>query len=210
MPSRLQEHYKQKVIAALVTARGYKNPLEVPKLEKIVITMGVPTAVTKNDKAAVDEAVKELATISGQKPVLCVSTKNIANFQLRKDQIIGCRVTLRGRRMYEFFDRLVSAALPRIRDFRGLPLRSFDGRGNYSLGITEQSIFPEIDMDKIKRQQGMHVTIVTSARTNEEAKLLLQEMGMPFARPAAKPAAEAKAQAKGEPKVEAAVEAKKE
>ncbi|MCX7826107.1 MAG: 50S ribosomal protein L5 [Verrucomicrobiae bacterium] len=206
MPSRLQDHYKQKVIPALVTARGYKNPFEVPKLEKIVITMGVPTAVSKNDKTAVDEAMKELAAISGQKPVLCVSRKNISNFNLRKGQVIGCRVTLRGQRMYEFFDRLVSAALPRIRDFRGLPLRSFDGRGNYSLGLSEQTIFPEIDMDKVKRQQGMHVTIVTSARTDEEAKLLLQEMGLPFARPQARPAVEAK----GQPKVEAAVEARKE
>lgn len=181
MPSRLEEHYKQKVVAALVKARGYKNAFEVPKIEKIVVSMGVSTATIKADKNAVEEAIKELTVITGQKPVLNRSKKNISNFNLRLGQEIGCRVTLRRSKMYEFFDRLVSSALPRIRDFRGLPVRSFDGRGSYTFGVNDQTIFPEIELDKIKRQQGMHITIVTSARTNEEARLLLEEMGMPFA-----------------------------
>jgi large subunit ribosomal protein L5 len=191
MPSRLEEHYKQKVVPALVKARGYKNPFQVPKIEKIVVSMGVSTATIKADKNAVEDAIKELTMITGQKPVLNRAKKSISNFNLREGQEIGCRVTLRRTKMYEFFDRLVAAALPRIRDFRGLPVRSFDGRGSYTFGVNDQTIFPEIELDKIKRQQGMHVTIVTSAPTNEEAKLLLEEMGMPFAKPAAKPAATA-------------------
>jgi large subunit ribosomal protein L5 len=191
MPSRLEEHYKQKVVPALVKARGYKNPFQVPKIEKIVVSMGVSTATIKADKNAVEDAIKELTMITGQKPVLNRAKKSISNFNLREGQEIGCRVTLRRTKMFEFFDRLVAAALPRIRDFRGLPVRSFDGRGSYTFGVNDQTIFPEIELDKIKRQQGMHVTIVTSAPTNEEAKLLLEEMGMPFAKPAAKPAATA-------------------
>ena len=194
MASRLQEQYKNKVVPALTEKLKCKNVHEVPKLEKIVVSMGVSTAASKADKTAVAEAAKELTAITGQKPVINLARKSIAQFNLREGQEIGCRVTLRGQRMYEFFDRLVGAALPRIRDFRGVPNRSFDGRGSYTLGISDQTIFPEIELDKIKRQQGMHITIVTSARTNEAAKALLQEMGMPFARPsaAAAPAAPAK------------------
>ena len=181
MPSRLEEHYKQKVVPALIKTRGYKNPFEVPKVEKVVVSMGVSTATQKADKNAVEDAIKELTAITGQKPVLNRAKKSISSFNLREGQEIGCRVTLRRVRMYEFLDRLISSALPRIRDFRGLPVRSFDGRGSYTFGVNDQTIFPEIDLDKIKRPQGMHITIVTSARTNEEARLLLEEMGMPFA-----------------------------
>jgi large subunit ribosomal protein L5 len=151
---------------------------QVPKLEKIVINMGVSASL---EKGAVDDAVKDLSTITGRKPVLNRSRKSIANFKLREGQIIGCHVTLRRDVMYEFFDRLVAAALPRIRDFRGLSPRAFDGRGNYSLGVMEQTIFPEIEMDKIKRNQGMDVTFVTTAGTNAEALDLLKMLGMPFA-----------------------------
>ncbi len=158
--------------------RKYKNVHEVPKIEKIVINMGVSASL---EKAAVDDAAKDLGLITGRKPVINKSRKSIANFKLRQGQAIGCHVTLRREVMYEFFDRLVAAALPRIRDFRGVSRRAFDGRGNYSLGISDQTIFPEIDLDKIKRQQGMDVTIVTSAKTNEEALDLLKLMGMPFA-----------------------------
>ena len=199
MPSRLEEHYKQKVVPALVKARGYKNPFQVPKIEKIVVSMGVSTATIKADKNAVEDAIKELTMITGQKPVINRAKKSISNFNLREGQEIGCRVTLRRVKMFEFFDRLVAAALPRIRDFRGLPLRSFDGRGSYTFGVNDQTIFPEIELDKIKRQQGMHITIVTSAPTNEEAKLLLEEMGMPFAKPAAKAAATAAKPAEAKP-----------
>ena len=199
MPSRLEEHYKQKVVPALVKARGYKNPFQVPKIEKIVVSMGVSTATIKADKNAVEDAIKELTMITGQKPVINRAKKSISNFNLREGQEIGCRVTLRLTKMFEFFDRLVAAALPRIRDFRGLPLRSFDGRGSYTFGVNDQTIFPEIELDKIKRQQGMHITIVTSAPTNEEAKLLLEEMGMPFAKPAAKSAAAAPKPAEAKP-----------
>lgn len=156
----------------------YKNVHEVPRIEKIVINMGVSASL---EKGAVDDAVKELGQITGRKPVLNRSRKSIANFKLREGQIIGCHVTLRRDVMYEFFDRLVAAALPRIRDFRGVSRRAFDGRGNYTLGIAEQTIFPEIEMDKIKRTQGMDVTIVTSAKNNEQALDLLKSMGMPFA-----------------------------
>ena len=192
MPSRLQEHYKKNVVPALQKAKGYKNVHQVPTIGKIIVTMGVSTAASKADKTAVEAAAADLQAITGQKPVTNISRKNISNFNLRLGQEIGCRVTLRGQRMYEFLDRLISTALPRIRDFRGVSNRSFDGRGNYTMGVNDQTIFPEIELDKIKRQQGMDITIVTSAPTNEEAKLLLQEMGMPFMRPsaaAAKPSA---------------------
>jgi large subunit ribosomal protein L5 len=195
MPSRLQEHYKQKVVPALIKAKGYKNLHQVPKLEKIIVTMGVSTAALKADKTSLEAARADLAAITGQKPAINISKKSISNFNLRKGQEIGCRVTLRGQRMYEFFDRLVSAALPRVRDFRGVSNRSFDGRGNYTMGVADQTIFPEIELDKIKRQQGMDITLVTSAPTDEEAKLLLQEMGMPFAKPSAAKKAEATAPA---------------
>ena len=158
--------------------RKYTNVHQVPKIEKIVIHMGVSASL---EKGAVDDATKDLSTITGRKPVVDKARKSIANFKLREGQSIGCHVTLRRDVMYEFFDRLVAAALPRIRDFRGVSSRSFDGRGNYSLGISDQTIFPEIEMEKIKRTQGMDITIVTSARSNEEALDLLKLMGMPFA-----------------------------
>jgi large subunit ribosomal protein L5 len=163
---------------ALAAKRGYGNPHQVPRLDKIVINMGVSASL---EKSAVDDAVRDLGNITGRKPVVNKSRKSVANFKLRKGQPIGCRVTLRRDAMYEFFDRLVAAALPRIRDFRGVSSRAFDGRGNYSLGVADQTIFPEIDLDKIKRHQGMDITIVTSAETDEEARELLKLMGMPFA-----------------------------
>ncbi len=156
----------------------YGNRHQVPRLQKIVINMGVSASL---EKGAVDDAMKDLSVITGRKAVLNRSRKSIANFKLRQGQVIGCHVTLRQDAMFEFFDRLVATALPRIRDFRGLSPRSFDGRGNYSLGVAEQSIFPEIEMEKIKRTQGMDITIVTSARSNAEALDLLKLMGMPFA-----------------------------
>lgn len=175
---RLFERYVGEVRSALREKRGYKNLHEVPRMEKIVINMGVSAQL---EKAAVDDAAKDLAAITGQKPVITRARKSIANFKLRQGQATGCFVTLRRAMMYEFFDRLVATALPRIRDFRGVSRRAFDGRGNYSLGLSDQTIFPEIELDKIKRQQGMDITIVTSARSNEEALDLLKMMGMPFA-----------------------------
>jgi len=163
---------------ALRQKRAYGNVHQVPRMVKIVIHMGVSSAL---EKAAIDDAAKDLGSITGRKPVIDKSRKSVANFKLRQGQPIGCHVTLRREVMYEFFDRLVSTALPRIRDFRGLSPRAFDGRGNYSLGLDEQTIFPEIDLDKIKRHQGMDVTIVTTAQTDAEALDLLKLMGMPFA-----------------------------
>jgi large subunit ribosomal protein L5 len=178
MKARLYQKYSSEVRAALKEKLQKKNVHEVPSMQKIVINMGVSAQLEKN---AVDDAAKDLATITGQKPVISRARKSIANFKLRQGQATGCYVTLRRDMMYEFFDRLVATALPRIRDFRGVSRRSFDGRGNYSLGIPDQTIFPEIEMDKIKRQQGMDVTIVTNARTNQDAFELLKMMGMPFA-----------------------------
>jgi large subunit ribosomal protein L5 len=178
MKARLYEKYVSDVRGALKDKLKKKNVHEVPKLEKIVINMGVSAQL---EKAAVDDAAKDLAMITGQKPVVSRARKSIANFKLRQGQATGCYVTLRRDMMYEFFDRLVATALPRIRDFRGVSRRSFDGRGNYSLGIPDQTIFPEIELDKIKRQQGMDITIVTNARSNEDALELLKMMGMPFA-----------------------------
>lgn len=178
MKPRLQRRYEEEVRAALMEKRRYHNVHEVPRMTKIVIRMGVSTAL---EKTALEDAAKDLGIITGRKPVIDKSRKSVANFKLRKGQAIGCHVTLRREVMYEFFDRLVATALPRIRDFRGLSPRAFDGRGNYSLGLDDQSIFPEIDLDKIKRHQGMDVTIVTSAPTNEEALDLLKLLGMPFA-----------------------------
>jgi large subunit ribosomal protein L5 len=163
---------------ALMERRKYSNIHQAPRLEKIVINMGVSSSL---EKSAVDDAAKDLAAITGRKPVLSKSRLSIANFKLRKGQPVGCYVTLRRDVMYEFLDRLVSAALPRIRDFRGISPRAFDGRGNYSLGVADQTIFPEIDLDKIKRQQGMDITIVTTARTDDEALELLRLLGLPFA-----------------------------
>lgn len=177
MKPRLYEKYVNEVLPALKEKRGYKNVHQIPRLEKIVVNMGVSASLEKN---ALDDAAKDLTLITGRKPVISKSRKSIANFKLREGQPIGCRVTLRREIMYEFFDRLVATTLPRIRDFRGVSPRHFDGRGNYSLGIADQTVFPEIELEKIKRQQGMDVTIVTSAETNEEAFDLLKLMGFPF------------------------------
>lgn len=178
MKSRLYEKYKNEVVPALREKRKYTNIHQVPKLEKIVVNMGVGASL---EKGALEDAAKDLSLITGRKPAISKSRRAIANFKLRENQPIGCHVTLRSDAMYEFFDRLVAASLPRIRDFRGVSPRSFDGRGNYSLGVADQTIFPEIELEKIKRQQGMDITIVTSAPTNEEALDLLKLMGMPFA-----------------------------
>src|SRR5438445_11553119 len=159
MKSRLYNRYMTEVRPALIEKRKYKNVHQVPHMEKIVVNMGVSASL---EKGAIDDAVKDLTLITGRKPVISKSRKSIANFKLRENQPIGCRVTLRRDAMYEFFDRLVAAALPRIRDFRGISTRSFDGRGNYSLGVSDQTIFQEIELDKLKRQQGMDITIVTS------------------------------------------------
>src|SRR5690554_4220981 len=175
---RLKQEYKEKVISALTEEFGYKNVMQVPKLQKIVISKGVGAAVA--DKKLVDHAVDELTKISGQKAVPTVSKKDIASFKLRKGMPIGARVTLRGEQMHEFLDRLVTAALPRVRDFNGIKASGFDGRGNYNLGITEQIIFPEIDIDKVNNISGMDITFVTSADTDKEAKSLLTELGLPF------------------------------
>jgi large subunit ribosomal protein L5 len=178
MKPRLQEKYLNEVRSALKEKRQYRNVHEIPRLEKIVVNMGVSASL---EKTAVEDAAKDLSLITGRKAVINKSRKSIANFKLRQGQPIGCRVTLRREVMYEFLDRLVAAALPRIRDFRGISPRSFDGRGNYTLGIAEQTVFPEIELDKIKRPQGMDITIVTTARTDEEALDLLKLMGLPFA-----------------------------
>ena len=175
---RLKEKYKAEVIPALMKRFGYKSIMQVPKLEKINLNRGVNGAVT--DKKLVDIALDELTTISGQKAIATMSKKDISNFKLRKNMPIGARVTLRGVKMYEFLDRLIAVSLPRVRDFKGINDKAFDGRGNYTLGVTEQIIFPEIDIDKVNRITGMDITFVTSANTNEEAYELLKEMGMPF------------------------------
>ena len=175
---RLKQEYKDKVVSALTEEFGYKNVMQVPKLQKIVISKGVGAAVA--DKKLVDHAVDELTKIAGQKAVPTLSKKDIASFKLRKGMPVGARVTLRGEQMYEFLDRLVTAALPRVRDFSGIKATGFDGRGNYNLGVTEQIIFPEIDIDKINNISGMDITFVTSADTDKEAKSLLTELGLPF------------------------------
>ena len=178
MKPRLHEKYLNEVRPALTAKRGYQNVHQVPRMEKIVVNMGVSASL---EKGAMEDAVKDLSLITGRKPVISKARKSIANFKLREGQPIGCHVTLRREAMYEFFDRLIAATLPRIRDFRGISPRSFDGRGNYSLGIADQTVFPEIELDKIKRQQGMDITIVTSAGNDGEALELLKMMGMPFA-----------------------------
>ena len=178
MKPRLYEKYVKEVMPALKEKRRYQNVHQVPRMEKIVVNMGVSASL---EKGAVDDAAKDLTLITGRKPVISKSRHSIANFKLREGVPIGCRVTLRREAMYEFFDRLVAVTLPRIRDFRGTSPRSFDGRGNYSLGIADQTVFPEVELDKIKRQQGMDITIVTSAQTDDEAFDLLKLMGMPFA-----------------------------
>jgi large subunit ribosomal protein L5 len=175
----LHEHYVKVVKPDLTKQFHYRNPMEVPKLEKIIINMGVGEAI--GDSKRINVAAEELARISGQRPVITTARKSIANFKLRQGMKIGCKVTLRHDRMYEFLDRLVTIALPRVRDFRGLSARSFDGRGNYTLGLKEQIVFPEIDYDKIDQIRGMDITIVTTAKTNQEALALLKGFAMPFA-----------------------------
>jgi large subunit ribosomal protein L5 len=176
--NRLQEKYNNSVKAELVNKFNYKSSMQIPKLEKIVINMGCGDAVA-NSKV-LDDAVEELTLIAGQKPVVTKAKKSIANFKLREGMPIGCKVTLRGERMYQFFDKLVSISLPRVRDFRGVNPNAFDGRGNYTLGVKEQLIFPEINFDKIKKIRGMDIVIVTTASTDEEGRSLLSLMGMPF------------------------------
>jgi large subunit ribosomal protein L5 len=183
MKARLYQKYINEVVPALKEKRKYTNPHQVPRMEKIVVNMGISASL---EKSAIDDAAKDLTLITGRKPAISKSRHSIANFKLREGQPIGCHVTLRKDVMYEFFDRLIATALPRIRDFRGLSPRSFDGRGNYTLGVGDQTIFPEIELDKIKRQQGMDITVVTSARNNEEALEFLKLMGMPFAETKAK------------------------
>ena len=176
--ARLKEYYTKKVVPELTKELGYANLMEVPRMEKIIVNLGLGDAI-QNAKI-LDSAVQELSMIVGQKPVITKARKSIATFKLRKGMSIGVMVTLRSERMYEFFDRLVNVALPRIRDFRGISSKSFDGRGNFSMGVKEQFIFPEIDYDKVEKVTGMNITIVTSARTDDEARRLLKLMGMPF------------------------------
>ena len=178
MPARLQEHYAKTVREALTKEFSYKNAFEVPKLDKIVINMGVGEAV--NDRKAVDGAVADLTAITGQKPVITKSRKSIATFKLREGMAIGAKVTLRRDRMYEFIDRLVNIALPRVRDFRGLNGKSFDGRGNFAMGLKEQIVFPEIEYDKVDMVRGMDIIICTTAKTDAEAKALLRAFDFPF------------------------------
>lgn len=176
--ARLKEYYKGEVTPALIKEFGYKNTMEVPRLEKIVVNMGLGEAI-QNSKI-LDSAVSELSMIVGQQPVITKARKSIATFKLRKGMSIGCMVTLRREKMYEFLDRLVNVAIPRIRDFRGISPRSFDGRGNFSMGINEHYIFPEIDYDKIDKVKGLNISIVTTAKTDDEARHLLKLMGVPF------------------------------
>ena len=176
--TRLQEKYRAEVVQALQQKFQYKNVMEIPRLEKIVINMGLGDC--KDNAKALEVAVSELATIAGQKPLVTKSKKNIANFKLRAGMNVGAKVTLRGDRMYEFTDKLVSIVLPRVRDFRGVSAKAFDGRGNYALGVREQLIFPEIEYDKVEKIRGMEMCFVTTAKTDEEAKELLRLLGMPF------------------------------
>jgi large subunit ribosomal protein L5 len=175
---RLKKEYRERIVDALMEEFGYKNVMQVPRLKKIVLSRGVGDAVA--DKKLIDHAVDELTVISGQKAVATISKKDVSAFKLRKGMPIGAKVTLRGEQMYEFLDRLVTTALPRVRDFQGIRASGFDGRGNYNLGITEQIIFPEINIDKINRINGMDISFVTSAETDKEAKSLLSELGLPF------------------------------
>ena len=178
MATRIKEKYLNEAVPALQQKFGYKNVMQIPKLSKIVINMGLGDC--KDNPKALEVAVKELATISGQKPMVTKARKSIANFKLREGMNVGAKVTLRGDRMYEFTDKLVSIVLPRVRDFRGVSAKAFDGRGNYSLGVREQLIFPEIEYDKVEKIRGMEMVFVTTAKTDEEAKELLRLMGMPF------------------------------
>ena len=175
---RLKDKFRDEVVPALRDRLGKANDLAVPRLEKIVVSMGVGEAILDSKK--LDEAVIHLTTLSGQKPQITCARRSVAGFKLREGNAVGCRVTLRRQRMWEFLDRLIALALPRVRDFRGLSPRSFDGRGNYSLGLTEQMVFPEIDPDSVSNTQGMNITLVTTARTDDEGRELLRELGMPF------------------------------
>src|SRR4029077_3771409 len=186
MKNEFYREYKERVMPALREQHGYKNDHQIPKLEKVVVNTSVGSQ--SDVKQALEDAKIELALITGQKPSETRAKKSIANFKLRKEQAIGAKVTLRGEHMYEFLERLIKASLPRIRDFRGVSVKGFDGHGNYTLGVSDQSIFPEVELDKIKRNIGFDVTIVTTARTNDEAKSLLSEMGMPFSDRAKGPA----------------------
>ena len=177
--ARLKELYETTVRPSLMQEFGYKNPMQVPRLEKIVVNIGVGEAVQDSKKA--DAAATDLTAITGQHPVITKAKRSIATFKLRKDMSIGCKVTLRGQRMYEFLDRLITVALPRVRDFRGIPGKSFDGRGNFALGLKEQIVFPEIDYDRVDAVRGMDVVVVTTARTDAEAKALLKGFDVPFA-----------------------------
>jgi len=176
--SRLRDTYENEIRTEMIKKFGYKNVMQVPKLEKIVINMGVGEA--RDNAKILESAVKDLTEISGQKPVICKAKKSVANFKLREGMPIGCKVTLRGDRMYEFADRLINLALPRVRDFRGVSADAFDGRGNYALGIKEQIIFPEIEYDKVDKVRGMDIIFVTTAKTDEESRELLRLFGMPF------------------------------
>ena len=178
--NRLQERYENEVVKSLMEKFNYSSKMQAPKIEKIVLNIGVGDAVS-NSKL-LDDAVNELTLITGQKPVVTRAKKSIAGFKLREGQAIGCKVTLRGERMYEFLDKLVNVSLPRVRDFRGVSNNSFDGRGNYTLGVKEQLIFPEIDFDKVAKLRGMDIVFVTTAKTDEEGRALLTELGMPFAK----------------------------
>ena len=179
MTTRLQERYRQELKPALMQEFGYQNPMQVPRLDKIVVNMGVGEAV--QDAKKIDAAVNDLTAITGQHPVVIRAKQSIATFKLRKNMPIGAKVTLRRQRMYEFLDRMITVALPRVRDFRGVSARSFDGRGNYALGLKEQLVFPEIDYDKVDAVRGMDIVIVTTAKTDDEAKALLRGFEMPFA-----------------------------
>ncbi len=176
--ARLQDKYRSEVVPALKQKFGYTNPMEIPRLEKIVINMGLGDC--KDNAKSLELAVSELSTIAGQKPLVTKAKKSIANFKVRAGQNVGAKVTLRGQRMYEFADKLVSIVLPRVRDFRGVSPKAFDGRGNYALGVREQLIFPEIEYDKVEKIRGMEMIFVTTAKTDEEAKELLSQLGMPF------------------------------
>ena len=178
--SRLKEQYQNEIVDAMNKKFGYKNIMEVPKLDKVVINMGVGEA--KDNAKLLDSAVADLERITGQKAVICKAKKSVANFKLREGMSIGCKVTLRGEKMYEFVDRLINLAFPRVRDFRGVNPNAFDGRGNYALGIKEQLIFPEIEYDKIDKVRGMDIIFVTTAKTDEEARELLRQFNMPFAK----------------------------
>ncbi len=176
--SELQKTYQEKIVPDLLKNGRYKNPMQIPRMVKVVLNTSVGSS---GDRQAVDDALREMTIVSGQKPVITKAKKSISNFKLRKNQEIGCKVTLRGKKMYEFLERFFNTALPRVRDFRGVPLRSFDGRGSYTFGVDDQTIFPEIELDKIKRKLGMDITFVTTGTNPEQTKELLRLLGMPFA-----------------------------